>query len=59
MPDSPEHPEPLRMVLLLEEHQPPAGQVGPHDGELHPFSGWVGLAAAIESCLDAARTAGT
>lgn len=52
-------PESRRIRLTLEIYpgEPMAGQVGPSAGPLEPFSGWIGLAAALDRArrdLDAA-----
>jgi hypothetical protein len=41
----------LRLVVELDRLEPLGGVVASPDGRARPFSGWIGLAAAITACL--------
>jgi hypothetical protein len=43
------------LLLELEDDEPLAGRAGPPEGPFEPFTGWIGLAAAIDRALAAWR----
>jgi hypothetical protein len=49
VPDKP----PIRLTVELERVEPLCGRLGPVGGPLVEFSGWIGLAAALDRAIRA------
>ncbi|MDQ6806890.1 MAG: hypothetical protein M3065_18460 [Actinomycetota bacterium] len=47
----------LTLLLDLDRREPLGGRIGPLEGRLRPFSGWIGLAQAINECLGSTELA--
>jgi hypothetical protein len=51
-------PQRLRLVLLIDRVEPLEGEIEADAGDLHRFTGWTGLAVALEGAMQARAESG-